>query len=61
MEQSKWFEIVKREKDNEVFFAARCRPLGLTAYGDTPLGARERLNKMFSLLADACIERLGEE
>ena len=61
MEIKQRFELRKIEQDGDVYHAARCRPLGLTAYGDTPLMAIERLKKMFGLLVDTAMSRLNSQ
>jgi hypothetical protein len=41
------FQLVTFKQPNEIKFAARCLPLGLTAYGDTENEAWEKLEIMF--------------
>jgi predicted RNase H-like HicB family nuclease len=39
--------------ENKVFFAARCRPIGLTTYSNTPENAVNKLKQMFGAYVDA--------
>ena len=48
----KKFELVEYKKENKVWYAARCRPLGLSAYGNTKDEAVARLKKMFEFWVD---------
>ena len=49
----KRFELQKRTSPDGDFYAARCNPLGLTAYGADANMAWDRLGKMFTMLVDA--------
>lgn len=40
------------EGDND-YYAARVRPIGITAYGTSRMEAFEKLKKMFSIMVDA--------
>ena len=53
--KDKRFELIYREDAKGSFYAARCMPLGLTAYGDTPEEAKTRLKEMFCLLVNAWV------
>lgn len=43
------------------YHAARVRSLGITAYGNSPEEALEKLKEMFSIMIDINIREHGEE
>ncbi len=49
----KKFKLEEKTSDDGRFYAARCPSLGLTAYGDSPEVAWNKLKLMFSALVDA--------
>ena len=51
------FEFNKVEIKNKVWYTARCRPLGLTAHGDTKEKACNKLKEMFAYLVDLNMRR----
>ena len=60
------FQLVEYKQPCELKFAARCLPLGLTAYGDTKEEVWERLKLLFNSHVDAyvkyeCYEKLDKE
>ena len=53
----KKFEFVELNGEGGFFYAARLRPLGLTAYADTKGGAVKKLKKMVCVYVDAHVKR----
>ena len=54
-------ELVEREKDGAIFYAAIASPSGLIAYGDTKEQAVERLKKMFAFWVDTRFNLMSEQ
>jgi len=48
----KFFELVRYKQPCNLKFAARCKPLGLTAYGNTEEEAWDKLKRMYSTLVN---------
>jgi hypothetical protein len=48
----KFFELVRYKQPCNLKFAARCKPLGLTAYGNTEEEVWGKLKQMYDILVN---------
>lgn len=65
MTKKNLFQLVEYDQPCELKFAARCLPLGLTAYGDTREQAWDKLKAMFAVSVDLnvkhdCYEKVNK-
>ena len=53
------FTVEERKTEDGVLFAARCLPLGLTAYRKTEEASVARLKQMFDFWVDVRYKQMG--